>query len=40
MESEAEGLLEDEKSTLVQLLDNYYLTEDILLIMQLWILQP
>lgn len=40
MESEAEGLLEDEKSTLVQLLDSYYLTEDILLIMQLWILQP
>lgn len=35
MESEADGSLEDEKSTLVQLLDNYYITDDILLIMQL-----
>lgn len=40
MENEVERSLEDEKSTLIQLLDSYYLTEGILLIMQLWIRQP
>lgn len=40
MKNEAERSLEDEKSTLIQLLDSYYLTDGILLIMQLWIRQP